>query len=39
MAEETEIKIQNLTKFYMLVLLKSNDTVTGYLSLKNSKRI
>ena len=34
MAEETEFKIQNLTKFYMLVLLKSNDTVTGYFILK-----
>ncbi len=34
MAEEPEFKIQNLTKFYMLVLLKSNDTVTGYFILK-----
>jgi len=34
MAEEPEIKIQNLTKFYILVLLKSNETVTGYFVLK-----
>jgi DNA-binding PadR family transcriptional regulator len=38
MAEETEIKIQNLTKFYMLVLLKSNDTVTGYFILKKLQK-
>jgi DNA-binding PadR family transcriptional regulator len=38
MAEETEIKIQNLTKFYMLVLLKSNDTVTGYFILKRLEK-
>ncbi len=34
MTEETELKIQNLTKFYMLVLLKANATVTGYFILK-----
>ncbi|MBY8982461.1 MAG: PadR family transcriptional regulator [Candidatus Lokiarchaeota archaeon] len=28
------IKIQNLTKFYTLVLLKSNEEVTGYYILK-----
>ncbi|MFX0077378.1 MAG: helix-turn-helix transcriptional regulator, partial [Candidatus Hermodarchaeota archaeon] len=34
MVEDTELKIKNLTKFYMLVLLKSNDSVTGYFILK-----
>ncbi|HUW89183.1 MAG TPA: PadR family transcriptional regulator [Candidatus Nanopelagicaceae bacterium] len=38
MAEETEIKIQNLTKFYILVLLKSNNTVTGYFILKKLEK-
>ena len=38
MAEEPEIKIQNLTKFYMLVLLKSNETVTGYFILKKLEK-
>ncbi|MBY9005887.1 MAG: PadR family transcriptional regulator [Candidatus Lokiarchaeota archaeon] len=32
--EKKEIKIQNLTKFYILVLLKSNKEVTGYYILK-----
>ena len=38
MAEEAELKIQNLTKFYMLVLLKSNKTVTGYFILKKLEK-
>jgi DNA-binding PadR family transcriptional regulator len=38
MAEGTEIKIQNLTKFYMLVLLKSNDAVTGYFIIKKLEK-
>ena len=38
MIEETDLKIQNLTKFYMLVLLKSNDTVTGYSILKSLEK-
>ena len=38
MSEETDIKIQNLTKFYILVLLKSNDTVTGYFILKKLEK-
>ena len=38
MAEDTELKIQNLTKFYMLVLLKSNVSVTGYFILKRLEK-
>jgi len=38
MTEKSEIKIQNLTKFYMLVLLKSNITVTGYFILKRLEK-
>lgn len=38
MSEEQELKIQNLTKFYILVLLKSNDTVTGYFILKRLEK-
>ncbi len=34
MAEDTEIKIQNFTKFYTLVLLKSSNKVSGYYILK-----
>jgi DNA-binding PadR family transcriptional regulator len=34
MAEDAELKIKNLTKFYILVLLKSNESVTGYFILK-----
>jgi len=34
MEEETEIKVQNLTKFYTLALLKSSKSVTGYKILK-----
>ena len=38
MSKETEIKIQNLTKFYILVLLKSNKSVTGYFILKKLEK-
>ena len=34
MNENDDIKIQNLTKFYTLVLLKSKESVTGYYVLK-----
>ncbi|MFX1295882.1 MAG: helix-turn-helix transcriptional regulator [Promethearchaeota archaeon] len=34
MGEITDLKVQNLTKLYTLVLLKSNDSVTGYYVLK-----
>ena len=34
MNETDDIKIQNLTKFYTLVLLKSKESVTGYYVLK-----
>ncbi|MFX1574093.1 MAG: PadR family transcriptional regulator [Promethearchaeota archaeon] len=34
MADITDLKIQNLTKLYTLVLLKSKDSVTGYFILK-----
>ena len=34
MNENNDIKIQNLTKFYTLVLLKSKESVTGYYVLK-----
>ncbi|MFX0046741.1 MAG: PadR family transcriptional regulator [Candidatus Hermodarchaeota archaeon] len=38
MTENTGIKIQNLTKFYILVLLKSNNSVTGYFILKRLEK-
>lgn len=38
MTEETELKIKNLSKFYMLVLLKSNKSVTGYFILKKLEK-
>ena len=34
MTEETDLKVQNLTKLYTLVMLKSKDAVTGYYILK-----
>jgi len=34
MEEKVDLKIQNLTKFYTLVLLKSKKSVTGYYILK-----
>ncbi len=34
MNENDDMKIQNLTKFYTLVLLKSKESVTGYYVLK-----
>ena len=34
MNENDDIKVQNLTKFYTLVLLKSKESVTGYYVLK-----
>lgn len=37
MSQESEIKIQNFTRFYALVLLKSKKSVTGYYILKKLK--
>ena len=37
MEEKSDLKIQNLTKLYTLVLLKSKDSVTGYYILKRIK--
>ncbi len=34
MLEKNEIKVQNLTRFYTLALLKSKKSVTGYYVLK-----
>ena len=34
MGINNNLKVQNLTKLYTLVLLKSNDSVTGYYILK-----
>lgn len=34
MGEDSDLKIQNLTKLYTLVLLKSKESVTGYYVLK-----
>ncbi len=38
MNEESKLKIQNLTKLYTLVLLKSKDAVTGYYILARLKK-
>ncbi|MHA1147380.1 MAG: helix-turn-helix transcriptional regulator [Promethearchaeota archaeon] len=35
---ESEIKIQNFTKFFILTLLKSRESVTGYFILKQLER-
>jgi DNA-binding PadR family transcriptional regulator len=37
MTEEHDIKVQNLTRFYALVLLKSKQPVSGYYILKRLK--
>lgn len=37
MSQESEIKIQNFTRFYALVLLKSKESITGYYILKKLK--
>jgi DNA-binding PadR family transcriptional regulator len=37
MTQENEIKIQNFTRFYALVLLKSKKSITGYYILKKLK--
>jgi DNA-binding PadR family transcriptional regulator len=37
MSQENEIKIQNFTRFYALVLLKSKKSITGYYILKKLK--
>ena len=37
MSEKTEIKVQNLTRLYALVLLKSKESITGYYILKRLK--
>lgn len=38
MTEETDLKIQNLTKLYSLVMLKSKEAVTGYYILERLKK-
>jgi DNA-binding PadR family transcriptional regulator len=38
MTEDNDLKIQNLTKLYALVLLKSKDAVTGYYILDRLKK-
>jgi len=38
MTEDNELKIQNLTKLYALVLLKSQEAVTGYYILDRLKK-
>jgi DNA-binding PadR family transcriptional regulator len=38
MTEETDLKVQNLTKLYSLVMLKSKEAVTGYYILDRLKR-
>ncbi len=38
MTEESDLKIQNLTRLYTLVLLKSKDAVTGYYILDRLKK-
>lgn len=37
MTEDHEIKVQNLTRFYALVLIKSKQPVSGYYILKRLK--
>ncbi len=37
MTEKHEIKVQNLTRFYTLVLIKSKQPITGYYILKRLK--
>ncbi|MHA1985292.1 MAG: helix-turn-helix transcriptional regulator [Promethearchaeota archaeon] len=38
MTEESDLKIQNLTKLYSLVMLKSKEAVTGYYILERLKK-
>lgn len=38
MTEETDLKVQNLTKLYSLVMLKSKEAVTGYYILERLKK-
>jgi len=38
MDEEHDLKVQNLTKLYALVMLKSNPAVTGYYILNKLKK-
>ena len=38
MTEESDLKIQNLTKLYSLVMLKSKAAVTGYYILERLKK-
>ena len=38
MSEKSEIKIQSLTRFYILLLLKSKSTITGYQILKRLEK-
>ncbi len=38
MTEETDLKVQNLTKLYALVMLKSKEAVTGYYILDRLKK-
>ncbi|MHA2281122.1 MAG: helix-turn-helix transcriptional regulator [Promethearchaeota archaeon] len=38
MTEESDLKIQNLTKLYALVMLKSKESVTGYYILDRLKK-
>jgi DNA-binding PadR family transcriptional regulator len=38
MSEDSDLKIQNLTKLYALVLLKSKESVTGYYILERLKK-
>ena len=38
MMEETDLKVQNLTKLYSLVMIKSKEAVTGYYILDRLKK-
>ena len=38
MTEETDLKVQNLTKLYSLVMIKSKEAVTGYYILDRLKK-
>ena len=38
MTEDNELKVQNLTKLYALVILKSKESVTGYYILDRLKK-
>ena len=38
MSKNSEIKIQSLTRFYILLLLKSKDTITGYQIIKRLEK-